>query len=413
MGLGKTPQAIIASNDLNRVLVVCPACAKINWQREFIKWGGRKVNLAQGDPQYQKQSTITSYDYLARYPHLFTHPDANWDLVILDEAHFLKEPTAKRTKAILGNDGVIHRAKRCWALTGTPAPNHAGELWTLLFTFGKTRLSYEGFISRYCTAFQTSRYGRMQITGSNTKNTPELKRILQLMSKRRLKKDVLKELPPIFHSVLHVENPNDPISDHPELAIKLKAEYNRIAQSIGFDEANPDEDRLLKVLQFMSRSVSSLRRYHALQKIKPVAELINGELESKAYEKIVIFAIHKDVIENVRKSIATPSVVITGSTPMRERQIAIDSFQEPGGPKVFIGNIKAAGTAITLTAANQVLFIEQEWTPGDNAQAAMRCHRIGQEKPVTVRYVSLVNSFDDQITAILSRKAQELSTFID
>lgn len=412
MGLGKTPQAIIASQNLDRILVVCPACARINWEREFWKWAGRTFHIAQGPPVYHKNNTIVSYDYLTQ--HLEFFKCMKWDLLILDEAHYLKEPTSKRTLAILGNNGIIHNAKRTWALTGTPAPNHAGELWTLLYTFGAIKLSYDGFTARYCKSYQVGRYGRVQITGSNTQHTPELKSILKVVSLRRLKTDVLKQLPPIFHSILYIEKEGDPLKDYPSLKEKIEIELQKLKEAIDFHGPNPSPEKLLSVLQVMSRSVSALRRYHGLSKIKPVASLIYNELISQSCEKIVVFAIHKDVIKELAKTLHQFNpVVITGATPMQERQDAIDNFQKDPKIQVFIGNIKAAGTAITLTAANQVLFVEQEWTPGDNAQAAMRCHRIGQTRPVTVRYASLVNSFDDKITALLSRKAQELSTFID
>lgn len=418
-GLGKTPQTIFAAKELGlkRILVICPAVAKYNWQNEFKKFVGWSSFVAEKGSLYLgKNKIITSFDYAMLYAEHFN--EIEWDLIIIDEAHFLKEPSAKRTKKILGVNGTIHRAKRVWMLTGTPAPNHAGELWTTLFTFGKTKLSYEGFISRYCECHIESGigYSRTQITGTNTKNSPELKSVIKEMSIRRLKKDVLTELPPITHNQFYIKGDTDSaiFKKHPELKEKIREELEALKEEMGYDHLNISDDKMLNALSFLGQSISSLRRYHGLKKIKETAEIIRDELNSQAYDKVIVFGIHTDVLETLRSSLNDfQSVMITGKTPNKARPLAVSDFQEDPNTKIFYGNILAAGTAITLTAASQVIFIEQDWVPGNNRQAADRAHRFGQLNPVNARYIAIKDSLDDKITGTILRKIKELETFLD
>ncbi len=414
MGVGKTPQAIDAARELDKVLVVCPAVAKYNWQAEFLKFDDRPSFIDEGGQFHLQENTrIISFNHLNNHLKLYT--DVKWDAVIIDEGHLLKEPTALRTKAALGNKGLIHNTKRFWVLSGTPAPNHAGELWVLLYTFGMTKLSYDGFIARYCTAHRLGHYARLQITGSNTKHTHELKALLKKCSLRRLKKDVL-DLPPMFHNTFYIKGDNDDILKYaPGLKEKLQREYEMLAEKLNFDVGLPADDKLISALQLMSQSVSSVRRYHGFLKVRPVVDLIRSELERDLYKKIIIFGIHTDVL-NLLEQFFVPLfrlVKVVGATPPKARKAAQDRFQSDPNIRIFIGNIDAAGTNLTLTAATQVLFIEQDWVPGNNKQAADRAHRFGQTQSVSVRHVAIKGSIDAKITATLTRKVQEISTFID
>lgn len=416
MGVGKTPQAINAALDLKRVLVVCPAVAKFNWRSEFIKFDNRHSYVAgDGQTHHDKNTVICSFNYLTM--HIDLYKSKRWDVVIIDEAHLLKEWTAERTKAAFGNKGIIHRTDRLWALTGTPAPNHAGELWVLLYTFGKTKLSYDGFVNHYCnTHFTDGRYSRLQITGSDTKKTPELKAILKKFMLRRLKKDVL-DLPPIFHNTYYIKGDDDSsiLKKYPELKAKLEEERARLLEELGID-LDISDDKLISSLQFLGQSISALRRYHGLKKIKETAELVDFELKSQHYKKLIIFGHHADVLSTLREELwakGHTSVTITGKTSDKDRQSAVYEFQNNDNIKIFFGNILAAGVAITLTAASQVIFIEDDWVPGNNQQAADRAYRYGQKQTVNVRHIAIIDSLDAKITSALVRKIREISTFID
>ena len=417
MGIGKTPIAIEAARMVRaeNILVVCPAVGKYNWQAEFIKFDNRVSFVAgEGKTYHTKKTVIISFNYLVMHLHLYT--SRQWDVVIIDEAHLLKEPTAQRTGAAFGTKGIIHFTKKLWALTGTPAPNHVGELWVMLYTFGYIKISYNGFVNRYCNSRITgdSRYSRVEIQGTNTKRSPEIKKLLKKMSLRRLKKDVL-DLPPIFHNTYYIKGDDDAaiFKQFPDLKEKVREESKRLQERLGIDIEISDE-KLLNSLQFMSQSISSLRRYHGLKKIKDTAELIDFELESKHYSKLIVFGWHTDVLLTLQRSLKKyKSVMIRGGMTDKAKKFAYESFQNDPTTTIFYGNIQAAGTSITLTAASQVIFIEDDFVPGNNRQAADRAHRYGQKHTVNVRHIAIKDSLDAKITATLVRKIKEIKTFID
>lgn len=427
MGLGKTVQAIRGLERIHakRCLVICPSVARINWAREFKMWSLSNLNVQVvaklGEKVQNDGHLICSFDYAVKNSSVLR--DLGWDVMIVDEAHYLKSTEANRAKAILGATGIVRGAKRTWLLTGTPAPNHYGELWIMLYTFGVTKLTSDAFIREYCVVRPTT-YGA-KVVASNTAKSAELRELLSHIMLRRLKKDVMKELPPIHFGYVSVEPGLPDLEVLPSFAQYflptdkrhiLKAELLRQQNLLETIETQMKSDRTdkLQVISAISDSVSTLRRYIGLQKCEAVIELVKRELQAKAYKKIVIFAIHSDVIMSLRNGLREfNAVTLYGNTPPEKRQKNIDKFQKNDYCRVFIGNIHAAGTAITLTAAHHVLFIEQDWVPGNNAQAIMRCHRIGQENPVTVRFVALEGSLDAKIAAIVKRKTMQLTQIFD
>ena len=442
MGLGKTLQTIMALDHLSdvegrplRVAVICPAVARVNWLREFEKFSRhkREFNLIMKKEQevYPHQSVICSYDLAAETP---KHANINWaslrwrgrfDVLILDEVHFLKSIDAKRTRAILGKEGLIWRSLRTWALSGTPAPNHAGELWTLLYTFGATPLTYDQFVDRYCDT-ETTAYGP-KVIGTHVPRIPELRQVLAPIMLRRRKDEVMKELPPVFYQDIAVEAGEVDIEAQSsfakytvndtargELKQKLTLEEKMLEQiHSNLDGFGTREG--IATMKALSDSVSTLRMYTGLQKVKSVAELLRDELDAKAYWKIVVFAVHRDVIEGLRTALEFyHPVTLYGGTPPAKRQANIDKFQDPKSKcRIFIANIQACSTSVNLTAAHNVLFVEQSWVPAENAQAAMRCHRIGQTKPVTVRIAGLAGSIDEKIARALRKKTAQLTKIFD
>ncbi|UOF83060.1 chromatin remodeling complex ATPase-like protein [Caudoviricetes sp.] len=421
-GLGKTAQVITALDKLNlqKILILCPAVARINWAREMATWSihSRNVSIIEGRNQHIVLDgvVISSYDLADRAP------SGEWDLLVLDESHFLKSLATKRTRLVFATGGIAHRSKRIWALSGTPAPNHAGELWVLLYTFGVTPLKYEDYVKRYCTYYIAS-FGRT-ITGTNQENTPELRRMLDKIMRRKNKIEVMKQLSPISYQTIIV----------PPGKVDLEMESSFIQYVFPQDRRKLLQDKLnqelslvksvikisgfrnhsMATLEGIYRSVSTLRRYMGVQKVEAVEQLVKSELENKAYKKVVIFGIHRDVINGLRERLKSfGAVTLYGGSPPEARQKAIDDFQTKARCKVFIGNIQACGTAITLTAGHHVIFVEQSWVPGDNAQATMRCHRIGQQNTVFVRFVALANSFEENLTEILKRKTRQLTRLFD
>ena len=401
MGLGKSAQAIAACNVLGatRIAVVCPAVAKINWQREFGMWS--KVP--------DQQVRICSYDKLSTNK-LDQRQITEFapDVLILDEAHYLKTRTTKRTKTLYGatpgTSGILAAAKRVWLLSGTPCPNNAGELWPHLralwpelLTRGDKPLSYAEFLVRYCFIQETP-FGP-KILGN--KNKDELRGILGQIMLRRRAEDVLKDLPPMMWQSVAVE-------------------ADAVSGDIADLEKDPAVEALREalyadgVIEGAGVAMASLRRATGVAKAALAARMISEEIEAGAYDKIVVFAQHLDVIRLLVDKLSAHGVVsITGSTPTTLRQKAIDDFQSRPEARIFVGQLQACSTAITLHAANQVLFVEQSWTPAENAQAAKRCHRIGQTKPVFVRMLGLAKSIDEAVTRVLARKSQMIGELME
>ena len=433
MGLGKTIQAILGLDSIHAVTgyVIAPSIARVNWYREFQKWSKipRRYSILTklSDTLQPDEFGIMSYEYAAHnYAKL---SKVKRDALIVDESHFLKGHNTKRTKAVMGRGGLVHSVNHIWFMSGTPAPNNPSELWTMLYTFGLTKLGYDAFVDKFCMTRPTN-FGK-QVVGTRRSAIPELQQLLKPILLRRLKKDVMKELPPISYDTIFIE-PGE--VDLPIMASfehyftpknrQHELEEELFRQQMVFDTLwdnlpkmnGPKLDERISVISGVFDSISTLRRYVGLQKVQGVVENVKSwfKYNPNMMNKIVIFAIHRDVIEELRRGLRELNpVVLYGGTDPDKRQRRIDKFQNNPKCKCFIGNIHAAGTAITLTAANTICFAEYDWTPGNNAQAVMRVHRIGQEEKVRVKFFSLVESLDERILAIIKRKTEDLTEIFD
>lgn len=400
MGLGKSAQAIVAADKVGarQVVVICPAVAVINWQREFELWSLTRPQLF-----------VVSYDKATRPDIKEKIKSMQPDVLIIDEAHYAKTRTAKRTCALYGKhcvgNGIANHSHRVWLLTGTPCPNNAGELYSHLRALWPETImrdgkpsNYADFIHTYCQVIDTQ-FGP-KILGN--KNTAELKAILRNLMIRRKAEDVLKDLPPIFWQSTVVE------ADH------VLHDVRQLEQEPAVEALSASLQKGDINLEEMGVAMASLRRVTGLAKAKLAARMVADELQNHAYEKIVVFVQHTEVGKTLIQELAKFGVVsISGTTTTTQRQNAIDQFQTNPKVRVFIGQLQACSTAITLHAANQVLFVEQSWTPADNAQAAKRCHRIGQKKPVIVRMLGLAKSIDEFVAKVLTRKSQMIAEILE
>jgi len=398
-GLGKSAQAIRACDKAMAlyVLVICPASVVENWKRE--------INMfREGD----WSAVVTSYDKAvgADYARILA---AHWDVIIIDEGHFLKGLTTKRTTAIYGKNAtlknaLVSKASQVWVLTATPMPNNASELYTHLralapdaITSPKTGLpwTYHQFILGYC-ATRNNGFG-LQIVGS--KNEAKLNAKLSTFMLRRRKKDVLKDLPPLRFADLWLEGSVEGIdTEEAELIRKVLAEEGvEGLRKLAFDGG-----------------VAKLRRMTGMTKALPAAKWIKDWLENTPPDrKIVVFAHHKDVIEVLYDELHHCAVQVHGSINQIERQRNVDRLQKDPSIRVFIGQITAAGVGITLTKASDLLFVESSWVPAENEQAAQRIHRIGQTEPCLVRFAMVANSIDEDIQRAVARKMQSISMVVD
>ncbi len=360
------------------------------WEREFIKFEG----------EIQRAPTICSYE-------------KSWEIrydistLIIDEAHYLKSIDARRAEVILGKDGLIHKADRVWFLSGTPAPNNPSELWTILHVCGVTKLSYDAFMERYCKTRATP-YGK-QVTGTCAENLPELRKLLSTFMLRRTKAEVRPDMPRVMISDLVVEP--GPVDLEVEFFSKWRSGGDaNVMRHITNEEKLVDPDQL----DAIQAQVGSWRRYVGLQKVQPVTELVTDWLTQDRKAKVVLFAWHKAVIEGLRRGLRQfDAVTLYGNTNPNTRQENIDKVQNWDPCRVIIGNTLAAGTAIGLHAAHQGLMVEPDWVPGTNAQAIMRMDGPAQKEAITVQFVSIAGSIDEQIARTLSRKTKMLSDVFD
>lgn len=430
-GLGKSCQTILAADmlGLSSILIFCPAAVRVNWEREFARFSpmDHKVTvLTKGSDKVPETGVVvSSYDLGINEKIRQQLKARRWDALVLDESHALKERTARRTRVIYGHGkrspGIAANSDRVWRLTGTPVPNNVSELWTHLNSAGAIEMPYYDFVARYCTGFD-SEFG-FRITGH--KNTDELKRLLAPLMKRRKKEEVLMDLPPIHFQEVTVERSAVDVDllffeqlrgkTHAEFNAKLKdqdtALRNALAaiQPSGVQGHRPGEDKL-KLIESMAGNLVTLRMYIGIAKAPAIGDILAEELDNNPELKIVVFAVHRIVIEALRVRLAKyGAVTLYGGTPAEKRQSHIDRFQNDKKCRVFIGNVQAAGTGITLTSSSEVVFAECDWVPANNAQAAMRCHRIGQTRPVRVRFFSCAGSVDEQVQHALLRKTREIS----
>jgi SWI/SNF-related matrix-associated actin-dependent regulator 1 of chromatin subfamily A len=410
-GIGKTIQTIGVINslpELRWILIVCPASMKLVWKRELERWLTRgDLRIAVTDAELVLASiTITNYDRLRQHAaRLIGHRE--WDLVIFDECHYLKNSQATRTKI-----ATAIKAKRRVALSGTPLQNRPVELLPVLSWLDPLnwpRDKWHAFGLRYCGGFWNG-FG-WEYAGAT--NLEELNlRLQQTVMLRRTKADVLPSLPPKFRSVVE-------LSPSSNLSQIIQAELWAF-------------ERWLEVLSGASglggdgyeRSVKSLRRFQgdkwdnlaiarhetALAKVPLVVAFVK-ELFSGGSGKIVLFAHHRDVIARLTEGLAEfGPVTLTGDTSSPARMQAVESFQSDPATRVFIGNIQAAGTGITLAPAScHCVFAEVSWVPAQMSQAEDRLHRIGTVSNVLVQHLVLEGSLDAIMIRRLIAKQEILS----
>ena len=405
-GLGKTAQVIVAADRLqvdhgvaqprHRMLVIAPSVVVYNWASEMHRWSPqRRVQVVTtGRTEIDSKATAVIVPHALLLKPAIVSQLRGFEVTVLDEAHFLRNPNAKRTRAFfLGADAVCRRSPHCWALTGTPMPNNPTELWPMLAGLSPGRLrdeatgklmTYARFRDRFCVTVPSGYGNGLKVIG--VQNAPDLRKRLQGFSLRRMKTDVLKSLPPIRFGTVVV--------DADDAAGLDEQKYRGLSGEALLEELKRGE------------AFSTWRRLCGLAKVPAAAELLRNDLEG-GMRKVVVFAHHIEVIARLSELLAEFGVVsITGTTPPRVRSVAVTMFQNDPTIRVCLAQIVAGGVGVTLTAASDVVFVEQSFVPGENAQAADRCHRIGQTEPVLARFLALVGSVDEVLVDILLRKTE-------
>jgi SNF2 family DNA or RNA helicase len=427
MGLGKTIQAlglINADATIANVLVVCPASLKLNWAREAKKWLTRPLTIGVANGVFPETDVV-----IVNYEQLKKHRDAidrrDWDLLVVDEAQMAKNGAAQRTKQLYGHwDKEARRMnpepiafRKLILLTGTPWLNRPKELWTMLKVADPKGLgrNWRDYHVRYCDGHRDE-YG-WQIDGAS--NLAELQAKLRAtLMVRRLKADVLAELPPKRRQViaLQIMDAATRALVERENAVHERVEIARRAVAA----ASSDPAAYARAIAELEAAeavafeeISRTRHLVALAKLPQVIEHIEETLES--VDKLVVMGWHHDVLNGIEAHFGPSMGVakITGETPVPSRQGEVDRFQTDPRCRLMVGSIKAAGVGYTMTAASTVLFAELDVVPGNLSQAEDRCHRIGQHDSVLVQHLVLEGSYDMRMAEIVIEKQAVFAAGLD
>jgi SWI/SNF-related matrix-associated actin-dependent regulator 1 of chromatin subfamily A len=397
MGLGKTTSTIIAALETGakKVLIVCPASLKINWQREIANYSDRTVYIAEGKKFSDEHDfVIVNYDILKNF-HDTKEKDKseimkiNFDLVIMDEAHMISNPQAQRTK--IAND-IASKSNRVWLLSGTPMTSRPMNYYNLLnLVDSPVAMNWMAYAKRYCNGFQFSVGKRKVWNVTGASNLDELRERTSTHILRRLKEDVL-DLPEKIITPVY-------------LRLKSKDYEELMGEYFNWYDQNPEESSSLTI-QFSK--LMKVRKVIAQEKINNTIELAENIIEQG--KKIIIFTNFTDTLNQIYNHFGKSAVYLDGSCSKFHRQNAVDEFQTNDKIKVFVGNLKAAGVGITLTSAEAVIMNDLSFVPAEHSQAEDRSHRIGQKNSTSVYYPLFENSIEGAIYDILNRKKKIIST---
>jgi SWI/SNF-related matrix-associated actin-dependent regulator 1 of chromatin subfamily A len=399
MGLGKTTSTIIAALETGskKVLIVCPASLKINWQREIENYSDRPVFIAEGKKfSTEHDFVIINYDILKNFHDSDPKKkdeslllQSGFDLVILDEAHMISNVQAQRTKII---NSFAKKVSRVWLLTGTPMTSRPMNYYNLLNIIeSPVAQNWKAYAIRYCQGFQFTAGKRKVWNVMGASNLEELRDRTSKQILRRLKEDVL-DLP-------------DKIITPVYLRLKSKEYEDLMGEYYDWYDKNPDESSSLTV-QFSK--LMKVRKVIANEKTKQTIDFAENILEQG--KKVIIFTNFTDTLQTIYQHFGKQAVYLDGSCSNSVRQQAVDSFQNDDKTRVFVGNLKAAGVGLTLTAAEVVIMNDLSFVPAEHAQAEDRAYRYGQKSNVLVYYPLFENTIEGAIYDILNRKKQIIRT---
>lgn len=432
MGLGKTIQAIGVINatpSASDVLVITKAGLKFNWLNELRRWLvnpalRESVGIADGKTFPTTRVVIMNYDIAHVWPKSTARM---WDVVIVDESHLLKNPATRRAKAICGykpkrsEDPSLARsgipAKRKLALTGTPIENRLEELWTVLWWLDPVRFPSKWKLLKLA-GITHSAAGPGSPTDAGMS---ALQRFLrENIMIRRLKREVLTELPPKIRSMTTFAGGElDTLAAREAAMGREFAEQQEeaaaaaeLAKASGSEEAYREAVRRMRTIGTIAfEEMASLRHEMALAKVPAMIQTLRDRLEET--QKILVFAHHTDVLEALHDAFRSVSVVVHGGHDQRLREEAVQRFQRDPGCRIFFGSIRATGEGLNLTAATLVMFHEFDWVPSKMIQCEDRAHRIGQRDTVTVEVCVANGTLDAQMAKTCLDKADLADRALD
>jgi SWI/SNF-related matrix-associated actin-dependent regulator 1 of chromatin subfamily A len=398
MGLGKTTSTIIAALETGakKILIICPASLKINWQREISNYSDRSVYICEGKNfSTEHDFVIVNYDIIKNFYDTKDKENSliyksNFDLIIIDEAHYLQNTQAQRTKLV---NSFAKKANRLWLLTGTPMTSRPINYYNLLNLIeSPVAQNWMAYVIRYCEGYQFRVGGNRKIWNTNgASNLEELRDRTSKQVLRRLKTEVL-DLP-------------DKIITPVYLRLRSKLYEGLMGDYYNWYEKNPEESSSLTV-QFSK--LMKIRQVIAEEKVSSTIELAENIIEQG--KKVIIFTNFTNTLKTLLEHFGKKAVGLDGSSSKVERQNAVDQFQENDKIQVFVGNIKAAGVGITLTSSEAVIMNDLSFVPSDHSQAEDRAYRYGQKSNVSVYYPIFENTIEGVIYDMLMKKKNIFET---
>ena len=397
MGLGKTTSTIIAALETGaeRILIICPASLKINWEREIKNYSNRPVYIAEGKNfSIEHDFVIVNYDILKNFYDIKDKENSiiyqfNPDLIIIDEAHYVQNGQAQRTKLV---NNFSKRADKLWLLTGTPMTSRPMNYYNLLsLVESPVAQNWMAYAIRYCQGYQFKAGNRKIWNVSGASNLEELRDRTSKQVLRRLKEEVL-DLPEKIITPVY-------------LRLKSKMYEALMGDYFNWYDNKKEESNSLTV-QFSK--LMKVRQVIAEEKINSTIELVQNILDQD--KKVIIFTNFTETLHKIKDHFGKQAVYLDGSCSKPQRQYAVDQFQENEKIKVFVGNLKAAGVGITLTAAEAVIMNDLSFVPSDHSQAEDRSYRYGQKSNVSVYYPIFENTIEGIIYDILKTKKNIFET---
>ena len=390
-----TTSATIASleSQSKKILIVCPASLKINWKREIENYTDKKILIVEGGKWGSTfDYYIINYDIIKNY-HAIGEPeigeekntqiiDTKFDLAIVDEAHYISNTTAQRTKLI--ND-ILSRIPKVWLLTGTPMTSRPINYFNLLkIVNSNVTLDWSTYVRRYCGGYQFKVNGRKIWNTGGATNLDELRIKTKNIILRRLKTEILdlpdKIISPIFLTLSSLDYDSG------------LQEFIQIAQE------NKNKESLTVTINRLMK----IRKIISEQKVDYTCEIIDRCLEQG--KKVIVFTNFTMTLDMLHERYKKNSVVLDGRMSKDKRQKSVDRFQSEDKVKIFISNIVAGGVGITLTEAEVVIMNDLSFVPAHHSQAEDRAFRYGQKKNVMVYYPVFENTIEMIVYNILQKK---------
>lgn len=356
---------------------------------------GRKAPKRSPLAATKKKIYIINYDILSSWRKWLSRLKPQ--LIIIDEVHKIKNANSKRARA---TKRLCKTVPHIIAISGTPLVNDRPiELFPTLNILRPDKFnSFYSFANKY--SHRESKPWGPVYTGARNKKLLH-RRLKKYVMVRRLKKDVLTELPAKTRCVvpLPIETPREYAAAKKDLVKWLLKQGKKGAAF-----------RASKSL--MLSRVGHLKRLAAKLKLKAVMEWIDDFLENTT-EKLIVFGIHRVILEALKEKYKDQCVLVDGRVKGIDRQHAVDKFMHKKKCRIFFGNIHAAGVGLTLTVASTVVFAELDWVPANHVQAEDRAHRIGQLESVIVYYLVAKGTIEESMVDILQEKMNKIYAILD